>query len=75
MYKRQQQNEWCYEVEPDAEEQEILEDTLELRSEWFETVGEDNPFEDKASRDTPSPSLQSLFEEQASEGQDAQSLN
>ena len=70
-----QQNEWCYEVEPDAEVQEILEDTLELRSEWFETVGEDNPFEDKASRDTPSPSLQSLFEEQASEGQDAQSLN
>jgi len=30
---------------------------IEDRSDWFETVGEENPFEDKASRDTPTSPL------------------
>jgi hypothetical protein len=69
------EQQWCYYEEPDTEVQEILENTLELRSEWFDAVGEDNPFEDKASRDTPSPTLQSPSEDKASKGQDTPSLN
>ena len=65
---------WEYEI-PDEEEQEILEDTRQLRSDWFDAVGEENPFEDKASRDSPSPTLQFPFEEEASEGDNSQSLN
>ena len=65
---------WEYEI-PDEEEQEILEDTIQPRSNWFDAVGEENPFEDKASRDSPSPTLQFPFEEEASEGDNSQSLN
>jgi hypothetical protein len=75
-------SEWDYYIEPDPETQEILEDTVQMRSEWFDDVGEPNPFEDEASRNTPSPTEYfdavedpTSVEDKASQNETSRNLN
>jgi hypothetical protein len=50
----------CQEDESDYDRLEELLDGYQLqeeRSDWFDTVGEENPFEDNASKESQSPPL------------------